>query len=309
MDDMRASRPTAPPKGAKAPTERWPNLFLVGVTRGGTSSLAHAMSQHSSIYVSPLKEPHYFSPPRRRLVAAVHDEDAYLRLFAGATTEQWRCDASSSYFWDEETAAAIKRVAPDARIVISLRDPIERANSHYWLGVRNGTESRSFMEAIDAELQSGAEHQVAHGFGAYVDRGFYVERLQRYLSAFGGDVLVLHFEDFARDPVRQLRKVFRFLSVDEDEAAAIRFERKEAFSLPRNRVVGKLYGSRPGRAAGRLLVPSLLRPHVERTMLSRHPKPLLSEDARRVLARTYGDERKRLEALLDETLPWDPWPT
>ena len=105
----------------------WPNLFVVGAAKAGTTSLWRYLDQHPAIYMSPVKEPHYFSSFTPGLFPAVKDEGEYLRLFRDAGDAPLRGEASASYLWDAETPRRHPSRSPDAKIVISLRDPVERA--------------------------------------------------------------------------------------------------------------------------------------------------------------------------------------
>ncbi len=84
---------------------RWPNLFVVGAAKAGTTSLYRELARHPAIYMSPMKEPHFFSqiqpaPAREDFFPHLSDEDEYLALFKGATTEELLGEASTSYLWD-----------------------------------------------------------------------------------------------------------------------------------------------------------------------------------------------------------------
>ncbi len=146
-----------------------------------------------------MKEPHFFSqiepaPERKAFFPHVTDEDEYLALFEGATTEELLGEASTSYLWDRQAAERIKRVVPEARILIVLRDPVDRAYSQYWNDVREGIDRRSFLEALVEEQRSGPG---AWGVSSlYIDCGRYADQVERYLDRFGARVQVLFFEDF-----------------------------------------------------------------------------------------------------------------
>ena len=103
-------------------------------------------------------------------------------------------EASTSYLWDTHAAERIKRAVPEARILIMLRDPVDRAYSQYWNDVREGIERRSFLDALAEEQRSGPG-----GWGVsslYIDCGRYADQVARYLDRFGARVQVLFFEDF-----------------------------------------------------------------------------------------------------------------
>ncbi|NLF38083.1 sulfotransferase, partial [bacterium] len=105
-------------------TMRLPDFFIVGAPKSGTTALHAYLGRHPSIFVPARKEPHFFgsdivSP------AFVRDRDAYLSLFAGATTEARVGEASIWYLYSKRAAREIKEFNPDARIIIMLRNPVD----------------------------------------------------------------------------------------------------------------------------------------------------------------------------------------
>lgn len=278
----------------------WPNLFLVGVLKGGTSTLWAYLDQHPDIFMSSVKEPHFFTTADpSQTTAPVKDERDYLNLFAAAAHQTIRGEASASYFTDLASPPAIKRANPEAKILVILRDPVERAYSHYLDMVGYGEERRSFAEAVEAEL---AGDRPAHT-EPYVNRGFYSEPLDRYLQTFGDNVYVLFLERMASDPTSELRQVFDFLQVDVDVADRLTAERRNPYAMPRG-PVSRLVGSSRIRTAGRLLIPRPLRPALERLLFKRAAKPPMEDEVRGVLQAIYESDRDPLERLVGRPLPW-----
>jgi len=277
----------------------WPNLYLVGVVRGGTTSLWGYLQQHPEIFMSPVKEPHFFTTAGATLAPAYATEEAYLRLFAGAH-EPVRGEASASYFGDPASPAAIKRVSPDAKILVMLRNPVERAYSHYWHAVGNGRESRPFGEAVREELAG----RRPEGTEPYVRRGFYSESLRRYLDLFGDNVRVLFLEELSRDPSSTMRDVFGFIGVDPEVAVDLAPERRNVFQLPRGRVARWILTSHLSRATATLVVPRRLRPRVEQLLLASPARPAMDVELRDLLAGVYEPDEETLRSIVGRPLPW-----
>jgi len=273
-------------------------LFVVGVVRGGTTSLADCLAQHPEIFMSPVKEPHFFTASEPPLTPVIKDEREYLDLFAGAS-EHLRGEASASYFADPTAAPAIKRVSPDAKILVILRDPIERAASHYWHAVQYGREKRTFGDAVADELAG----RPRPGSPLYVRRGMYSGSLRQYLEIFGENVHVVFLEELTLRPQEQLMEVFRFLGVEEDVAERITLLRLNAFRLPRP-TTGRLVGSEVGRRIGRRLVPRRYRSHIEALLFRAPERPPIDPTLRRVLNDAYEGDREPLERLLGRNVPW-----
>lgn len=192
-------------------TDRKPDFFVVGAAKAGTSSLYDYLSQHPDIFMPDLKEPHFFSewrPP----TPAPDDLDGYLSLFEGVPGGARAGEASTSYLCSAEAPTRLKRFRPDAKIVVVLRNPVERAYSQYWNHVRDSVETLSFEEALEAEPE-----RAARGWWCgyhYVGCGLYAEQVKRYLDLFGGEsVRVYLFEDLVQDGEGVCRDLFSFLGV------------------------------------------------------------------------------------------------
>ena len=171
----------------------------------------------------PVKEPHFFSPDAVQKPGThqrVGDWDGYLRLFAGATGEIAIGEASPSYLWDRQSPRLIREKIPDAKIIIVLRDPVDRAYSHYLADVRLGWQGMPFLEALQADAD-----QLQKGWGIshlYLELGEYSEQVARYLETFGQDaVTVLLFDDLKRDAHSFISGVLQFLGVPDAEGLGL----------------------------------------------------------------------------------------
>ena len=119
--------------------EIWPNFFIVGAPRCGTTSLWYYLSQSPEVFMSTKKEPKYFNSyesVRLYFDPPIRDKKKYLELFHEVRNERAIGEASTSYLADPSTPELIHKVLPESRIIISLRDPVERAFSHHLLDLR-----------------------------------------------------------------------------------------------------------------------------------------------------------------------------
>jgi sulfotransferase family protein len=287
---------------------RWPNLFLVGAAKAGTTSLYTELGRHPAIYMSPMKEPHFFSriepsSARKDFFPHVTDEDEYLALFDGAANEEVLGEASTSYLWDTQAAERIKRVVAEAKILIMLRDPVDRAYSEYWNDVREGLERRSFLDALVEEQRSGPR-----GWGVsslYIDCGRYADQVARYLDRFGARVLVSFFEDFVTDQASTMADIQSFLEVGPATTGAAP-RRMNPASLPRNRLSGAVLASGGLRRVIRSTVPRGARSRLRRALLRETSPPPMDAEARTLLTEIYRPEVARLAELLGKSPPWEP---
>lgn len=289
--------------------EIWPNFFIVGAAKGGTTSLYAYLKQHPQVFLPKVKEPQFFahvcpSPEQRYLVEAITDQRAYLRLFRNARGFPAIGDASPSYLWHPEVPWRIRKVVPEAKIIITLRDPVERAFSHYLADFREGAQSLPFYEAL---CQDMARREKGVGISyLYVELGQYARQVRRYLDVFGPErVHVLLFEDLKRDGEGVLRKIVDFLGLNAGPVANIDTTTiHNSYAAPRGRWARRLAGSRISRVLGQTVVPRSLASFIfERVLVKSAPKPPLDPRARHLLCSIYEPEVAELEKVLGRSLP------
>jgi hypothetical protein len=188
-----------------------PNFLIIGAMRSGTTSLARYLDAHPEVFLAPQKEVHFFDRH--------YDEglDWYRRQFSGASGQRAIGEATQSYIYDEPVPARMAATVPDARLVAILRNPVDRAYSHYWLNRAQGREPLEFAEALTEEPKriSGPNWGIRLG-RSYLDRGRYLGQLRRVCDHYPRDsLLVVLFEDLRDDPAGTYECVCRFLKVDD----------------------------------------------------------------------------------------------
>ena len=289
--------------------EIWPNFFLVGAAKAGTTSIYTYLSQHPKVFFPAIKEPHFFTQVRparqqRFLIEAVTKRSAYLRLYARATNHSVIGDASPSYLWHPEVPQRIRAEVPEAKVAIVLRDPVERAYSHYLMDYREGVQNKPFYQALLDDMNRSEK-----GWGIsylYYELGLYAEQLQRYLETFKPERMkVLLFDDFRRDAKAVLREIARFLGLDPNSLEHIDTSRKyNSYAAPRNQYLRRVAGAKFSRMLGQALIPRHLGAFIfEQIFLKQAPKPPLDPHARELLCSLYDPELDKLEKLLGCRLP------
>ena len=189
---------------------RLPGFFIVGHSKSGTTALYEMLKRHPQLYLPDFKEPSYFAadlrPRTRQRVPEPETLEEYLRLFAAAAPDQLPGEASSLYLYSREAAAAIARVAPDARIIAILREPASFLYSLHLQLLQNRLEDeKDLASAIALEPDRREGRRVPASCYRpqalfYSERVRYVEQLRRYHDVFGRDqVLVLIYDDFRSD--------------------------------------------------------------------------------------------------------------
>jgi hypothetical protein len=280
-----------------------PNLFVVGGAKCGTTSLWTHLAAHPDIYMSTPKEPHFFSRATVPVNQLVKDPVDYAALFGDGVTRRYRGEASTSYLWDPDSAARIRRAVPEARILISLRDPVERAYSNYWGHIRVGLDDRTFAEAVQAELADG-NGDLAAIPAPHVKRGFYDEQVPRYLETFGDATLVLLFDELVSDVQGTMASIFEWLELDAAPAQKLDPAPVYSFFMPRNRAVAALRRLPGVPQFANVLLRGPLRARIDRSALL-FEKPPMDPGLRRLLRDVYAPHDARLREILGRSLPWD----
>lgn len=276
------------------PDPRWPNLFVVGAAKAGTTSLWRYLGEHPDIFMCPVKEPRFFSS--HRALESEAEAEAYLALFDDAGCETLRGEASPGYLGRPGTARAIRQRSPQARIVISLREPVERTHSSYLSLVSDGVERRSFHDAVADEL---ADRRV-QGVPSYVKPRLYAPGIRRYRRNFGDRVFVLFFEELTKQPATVMRDLYGFLEVDPGFAERFQPKAHNQFKVPRNRAVGQLLRA---RRLARAVVPERARDRVAAAATKPADKPRPDPESVERLCEVYRRDVEAVRRMVQRPLP------
>jgi hypothetical protein len=302
-----------------------PNFFLVGAAKAGTTALHQFLRRHPEIYMSPIKEPNFFSQlnMRRDLftrnyrnsidfdleryfrksylkkihIADVQTWDNYIQLFREVSNESAIGEASNSYLFCPSAPSEIAQRISDPKILVILRNPIERAWSHYLMNRRLGySVSHNFIEEFNRD-----SNDFPKGWGIthnYRDLGMYSPQLERYFSCFPSNRLkIIMYEEYNKNPKLALRSIFSFLGVDTaheislttkaNQAALPRFERLN-YLLRRSRIVAAL-----GRAS-----PVKITSAAKKVLYSRSSLPAFCQKDKLFLQDIYREDIYKLADLL-----------
>lgn len=279
----------------------FPNLFLVGAPKCGTSALHDYLAGHPDVFMSEPKEPHHFCPDVNAPFA-IRDEAAYKALFKGAR-ERVVGESSATYLYSEVAAEKICSASPDARIVAVLRNPLEMIPSLHSQRRVNGTEPcPTLSEALKAEPKRKAGELPAVGaFPFYYDAARYTGQLRRYLAVFPAErVHIIVFDDFKKDAGAVYAELLRFLGLPPStpnfrvvnrnkrvRSAAVQRVIENPASLP-NRLPGPV-----GRFAYKAL---------DRLNSAPATREALGTDVKEQLKRDFRDEVEALSDLLGRDL-------
>jgi hypothetical protein len=303
------------PSGADAerpasalPTARsLPTFIILGAQKAGTTALFYALSKHPQVYTSPVKEPRFFANEAKALGQAAGPGDGetrmttsledYEALFADAGEELARGEASPAYLYDDEAPAKMAALIPEAKLIAILRNPVERAYSNFLYLVREGREPlQDFGAALDAEAQRRAEGWSTNWL--YKDKGFYGAQLERYLEHFPREQLhCVLYEDYNRDPEPAVRKVYRYLGVDDSFVPDLSI-RLNVSGLPKSKGLQAMSNrSRRLKWVIEPLVPDRLRRGLLKAQNKNLSRPQLPPEVRARLVEEYRPDIERVRKL------------
>src|SRR5215469_10651935 len=241
-----------------------PDFLVAGVPKAATTALHSALSRHPGLYMSAIKEPKFFlteGPPPVKggpgdaLTYREHvwERDKYEALFDAAPPGALRGESTPLYLYDGAALRRIRATIPAARLIVVLRDPVERAHSnwtHLWSA---GLEPiGDFVRACEEE-----ERRVASGWASfwhYTGLGKYGAQLDYGFSLFPRDqVLVLRYRRLVDEPAATLDRICRFLGAEPGIVTEI--PRENVTTHPRRTVAHQAVslGMRAGDALGQLL--------------------------------------------------------
>ena len=279
-----------------------PSFFLVGAPKCGTTSLHGYLGQHPGLFLCEPKEPHFFGEVRLPIMPLL-DQGEYLSLFDGATPPVVAGEASTGYLYSKSAAAQIQAFEPEARIIILLRNPVDRAYSHYWHNVLALQEDLEFEAALEAEpsrIAAGDPYR-SH----YVSCGLYTSQVRRYLDRFGEEgTRVLLFEDLKNDPAGLCRELFEFLGVDATLRVDVGRVLNRGAAQRSRRAAHWIRDTSPLKAPLKKVLPSGLRRRIKAWLEARNrvPSPPMAPATRARLIERFAPEIEHLEGLLRRDL-------
>lgn len=302
------TRPALVVRGPR-PRGPMPNFFVVGAAKAGTSALHSILQQHPDVWLGRMKEPHYFAwRADPNLVGPLFSdpttaESQYLGYFEGADGSHFVGDCSTSSLVVPGTAARIREASPEARIVIILRDPTERALSHFVHFASAGAETtRDFGEAVLRSGTDRAREDLPFTYD-YLGWSRYGDRLAEYLDTFGADrVHVELHEEFLRDPGGVAARIVTFLGaatfspVPGRRVNQMRMARWPALT---NVVYGRTNG---GRRLQSVLPRAVVTGARERLRPHLYAKPTLHPDVRARIVESLSDDVQTVERLTGRNL-------
>ncbi|MDC0835918.1 sulfotransferase domain-containing protein [Geitlerinema sp. CS-897] len=201
--------PNLPPETSlKAPR---PDFIIIGAQKCGTTSLYYYLNEHPNLFLSLNKEVHFWSINYEKGL------DWYLAHFPPVPESEYLLtgEASPTYLDFPQAADRLSREFPNMKLIVLLRNPADRAISHYYHWVRLGKEDRSLETAIESQLQEISNLDNFFGLrDNYIARGIYLDFFKHWMQLFAREqFLVIETETFDRDPCTTLQTTHKFLGV------------------------------------------------------------------------------------------------
>jgi Sulfotransferase family len=222
------------------------NLFVVGAMKAGTTTFVDLLAEHNDIYVPPVKEPNFFvnelpdslyEPsrffhlenylenvfPQPLHNTHIKTERQYKKIFSKAGTEKYRVDSSVTYLHAPGAAERIHQYNPDATIIILLRNPFDRAYSHFTMNIGLGKENRSFDTAINEEIAQYENGSLQ--WSSYLGMSLYDSAIDSYKKRFQ-KVSIIKFEELVSQPKTELQRLADILGIDSFKTIKLQHKNK-----------------------------------------------------------------------------------
>ena len=278
------------------------DFFIVGAPKAGTTSLFHYLNEHLEIEMSSQKEPDYFSHGalKRQVMyyrkSRIENLEKYHGLFTNKEVKL-RGEASVSYLFYNDVPQKIKDYNPKAKIIIMLRNPIDRAFSHYLMDYRLGLVSDSFESIIKKK----SKHKNANLFyQQYIDVSEYARQVSRYLDVFDKEnILLIDYDELKNDVSAIVNDTYIFLGVNDDFQPNLK-KKHNTFMMPKNSIIRFIYSSVSFRKFIANIVPKSIVKGLRNLFFKVSKKPALSNDTRKFLASYFKDDLDYLSILLNK---------
>ena len=288
-----------------------PNLLIVGAAKCGTTSLHNYLKQHPDIFMSKQKEPHFLINSdigEDRIHKAITVLEDYEDMFKTDSIYKYKGESSVMYLaFPEFSIKNIKKyLDPNVKIIIMLRNPVERAFAGYLHNLRyNPSENLSFEEALEkSEARYYKERDITPDT-RYLHVGNYYSQVESFISMFNDNVLVIMYEDYVNDIDLCLANVFDFLDIDKISVDTSRrhmvggwvFKRKFLRNLliPRNNFKSLIKNLLPNKKIRMAIKQKIMN-------MSTVENPSISEDMHKKLTEYYRKDIDNLSKLLNKEL-------
>ena len=291
-----------------------PNFMCLGAAKSGTTTLFDVLRQHPDVYIPAFKEPHFFDIPENYNNGIEWYEKNYFRK----ADKRIIADFTPSYFFEKEAPKRIfKDIGSEIKFVVLLRNPVDRAYSHYLHSVRDDHENLSFEESLKQENERLDRYEkngdyLSYLRNSYFNQGLYGDMLERYLEYFTLDnFLFINFEEeFLQERKATIQKILEFLSIEVEEELQTNLRSNPA-SKEKSKFLKKLMKKRGWwRKVLKFLISpvqvrQIIKNRIQRANIKEYKIEELSEELKSKLYNTYFKENMRkFEQLTNKKMNW-----
>jgi hypothetical protein len=304
----------------------YPNFFIVGAAKAGTTSLYHYLKTHEELYFAPIKEPHYFSsdiktsefnsiykknieyipthffkrePTDNLQNVFVRNNQHYLDLFKWVKNEKAVGECSTSYLYSKLAAENIHSFNPDSKIIIALRNPAERTFSHYLMAVRFGFTQLPFRKALEKDIS-----QKKKGWGKselFFELSLYHDQIKRYLDLFSeNQVKVILFDDFKKDSLKTINEICDFLEIS--QVSCIDKKKHNAALMPKSKNLNRMLVNSGVKNKMSSILNEKTKDRLRQLFFQNSNIPKLNKEDRKYLNSYFKDDIEKTSALIQMDL-------
>ena len=206
--------------GITASSRVLPDFIISGTVRSGTTSLYYNICEHPSVLPASYDEIGFFDSNYHLGInwyRSMFPTEKEMKQVKKETNFAITGEDTPFYFWKKEAAERIFEDIPNSKIIIIFRNPVDRAYSNYNLGIRKKTESLSFEDAIDEEMNFLKTHSFRDAVDrrrSYLSKGLYENQIKIWFDNFPREQIhILCTEDMKKNPKESLLKIFQFLGI------------------------------------------------------------------------------------------------
>ena len=297
------------------------NFFIVGAAKCGTTTVFDRLNSRDDVYLSPLKEPNYYStdidtasfssefrantnldltsyftqdPLPVKQIGFIRDEELYDRLFEAApVSAKLVGDCSTSYLYSTVAAEKIRAAHPDAKILIMLRHPVDRLYSHYMMARKYGFTSLPLIDSVKKDMSHPKP-----GWGSseiFVDLGLYTDQITRYKSHFpDSQIRILFTRDLRSE--EKWSELLEWLGLPDTQAATLERSDANTAGLAKFEGLNRALTSSGLKKKLGALIPLGIKKSLVKWYYSDEGLPKITQEERSFLMEIYEDELARLKS-------------
>jgi hypothetical protein len=297
-----------------------PNFIIIGAGKSGTTALYEYLHEHPEVYMSAVKETNFFALEGETLIEAKDDpeqmnhypwsittREAYEALFDGVRDEKAVGEVSPMYLYHPDAPAKIKSTLPNAKLIVILRNPVDRLYSRYMHLARERREpSETFEECLNRDSIWWRRNDL-------IQEGFYYTHLKRYFDLFDkGQIKVYLYDELRHDPLALIQDMYGFIGVNDtyepdfgveyNVSGKIKNPMVDRF-IGQNSIIKSAIASVSPRVMDKVKNQVWLKKHINNLRKQNITKPPLKHDTRVALIQeVYGTEVANLQKLIDRDL-------